>query len=105
MSRGGTIENIYITRVKADSVRNVLAADLNWNPQYSYSTLPEEYSHQEIPEHWKTLLTPVVPEEKGYPKFRNVYLSHIKADQCKGIYLRFRMERYITLGELLPICH
>ena len=83
MSRGGTIENIYITRVKADSVRNVLAADLNWNPQYSYSTLPEEYSHQEIPEHWKTLLTPVVPEEKGYPKFRNVYLSHIKATNVR----------------------
>lgn len=45
--------------------------------------MPEEYSHQEIPEHWKTLLTPVVPEEKGYPKFRNVYLSHIKATNVR----------------------
>ncbi|QNL39764.1 glycoside hydrolase family 28 protein [Bacteroides sp. OF02-3LB] len=83
MNRGGIIENIYITRVKADSVRNVLAADLNWNPQYSYSTLPEEYSHKEIPEHWKILLTPVAPEEKGYPKFRNVYLSHVKATNVR----------------------
>ncbi|GAA6258495.1 hypothetical protein F070042J6_43470 [Bacteroides sp. f07] len=83
MNRGGTIENIYLTRVKADSVRNVLAADLNWNPQYSYSTLPEEYYHKEIPEHWKILLTPVAPEEKGYPRFRNVYLSHIKATNVR----------------------
>ena len=83
MNRGGIIENIYITRVKADSVRNVLAAALNWNPQYSYSTLPEEYSHKEIPEHWKILLTPVAPEEKGYPKFRNVYLSHVKATNVR----------------------
>ncbi|WP_294546503.1 glycoside hydrolase family 28 protein [uncultured Bacteroides sp.] len=83
MNRGGIIENIYLTRVKADSVRNVLAADLNWNPQYSYSTLPEEYYHREIPEHWKILLTPVAPEEKGYPRFRNVYLSHIKATNVR----------------------
>lgn len=83
MNRGGIIENIYLTRVKADSVRNVLAADLNWNPQYSYSTLPEEYYHKEIPEHWKILLTPVAPEEKGYPRFRNVYLSHIKATNVR----------------------
>lgn len=83
MNRGGAIENIYITRVKADSVRNVLAADLNWNPQYSYSKLPEEYSHKEIPEHWRVLLTPVAPEEKGHPKFRNVYLSHVKATNVR----------------------
>lgn len=83
MNRGGTIENIYLTRIKADSVRYVLAADLNWNPQYSYSTLPKEYSHKEIPEHWKVLLTPVAPEEKGYPKFRNVYLSHVKATNVR----------------------
>lgn len=83
MNRGGIIKNIYLTRVKADSIRNVLAADLNWNPQYSYSTLPEEYYNKEIPEHWKILLTPVAPEEKGYPRFRNVYLSHIKATNVR----------------------
>lgn len=43
MNRGGTVENIYMTRVKADSVKYVLAVGLNWNPKYSYSALPEEY--------------------------------------------------------------
>ena len=79
MNRGGTIENIYMTEVKAENVRHVLAADLNWNPSYSYSTLPKEYEGKEIPEHWRIMLTPVTPPEKGYPRFRNVYVSKVKA--------------------------
>ena len=67
MNRGGIVENIYMTKVYADSVKNVLAADLNWHPSYSYSTLPPEYEDREIPSHWITMLTPVEPKEKGYP--------------------------------------
>ena len=47
MNRGGTIENIYMTRVSAENISQVLAADLNWNPSYSYSTLPKEYEGKE----------------------------------------------------------
>lgn len=83
MNRGGTVENIYITRVEADSVSNVLGADLNWHPKYSYSKLPVGYEDKEIPAHWKVMLTPVEPKEKGYPHFRNVYFSHVKAMQAK----------------------
>lgn len=79
MNRGGTVENIYMTQVIADSIRHVLAADLNWNPSYSYSTLPAEYKGKEIPEHWTVMLTPVTPKEKGYPHFRNVWLSDVTA--------------------------
>lgn len=80
MNRGGTVENIYMTRINAKNVQQVLAADLNWNPNYSYSILPKEYEGKEIPEHWKVMLTPVNPPEKGYPHFRNVYLSDVKAE-------------------------
>ena len=83
MNRGGTVENIYMTRVKADSVKYVLAVGLNWNPKYSYSALPEEYKGKKIPSHWVTVLTPVEPKEKGYPYFRNVYFSNIQADRAK----------------------
>ncbi len=83
MNRGGTVENIYMTRVKADSVKYVLAVGLNWNPKYSYSALPEEYKGKKIPSHWVTMLTPVEPKEKGYPYFRNVYFSNIQADRAK----------------------
>lgn len=79
MNRGGTVENIYMTQVVADDVRHVLAADLNWNPSYSYSTLPREYEGKTVPEHWTVMLTPVEPKEKGYPHFRNIYLSDVKA--------------------------
>jgi len=79
MNRGGVVEKIYVTDVEADSVRTVLSIDLNWNPSYSYSTLPEEYEGQEIPSHWKTMLTKVEPEEKGYPYMRNIYLSNVKS--------------------------
>jgi Endopolygalacturonase len=83
MNRGGTVENIYMTDVKADSVGSVLAVDLNWNPSYSYSTLPEKYVGKEIPEHWKTMLTQVIPAEKGYPHFKNVYFWNVKAKNSK----------------------
>lgn len=79
LNRGGLVENIFMTDVVADSVKTVLVADLNWNPSYSYSTLPEQFIGKDIPEHWKVMLTPVEPKEKGYPQFRNVYLSNVKA--------------------------
>lgn len=82
MTRGGTVENIYMAHVEADSVRNILAADLNWNPSYSYSTLPPEYEGLEIPEHWQVMLTKVEPKEKGYPHFRNIWLGEVKATAC-----------------------
>lgn len=80
LTRGGFVEQIYMTDVEADSVRHVLAADLNWNPSYSYSKLPGKYEGEEIPPHWKVMLTPVEPEEKGHPRFRQVYLANVKAD-------------------------
>lgn len=51
MNRGGTVENIYMTRVEADSVTHILSVDLNWNPKYSYSALPKEYEGKDVPEH------------------------------------------------------
>ncbi|MDL2243380.1 glycoside hydrolase family 28 protein [Bacteroidales bacterium OttesenSCG-928-J19] len=79
LNRGGFIENIYLTDVEADSIARVIEAGLNWNPSYSYSKLPEEYVGQPIPSHWETMLMPVEPEERGYPSFRNIYLSNINA--------------------------
>lgn len=79
LNRGGVVENIFMAHIVADSVQHILAANLNWNPSYSYSTLPKQFRGKEIPEHWKVMLTPVMPKEKGYPIFRNVYLAHVKA--------------------------
>lgn len=100
MTRGGTIENIYVTQVEAENVRRIFGADPNWNPKYSYSTLPEIYKNKEIPEHWKVMLTPVTPPEKGFPHFRNIYLSQVKATNVQefisasGINDSLRLENF-----------
>lgn len=83
LNRGGVVEHIYMTRVEADSVTYVLSADLNWHPSYSYSKLPEEFEGKEVPAHWKVMLTPVTPEEKGHPTFRSIFLSQVKATAVK----------------------
>ncbi|PRD54808.1 exo-poly-alpha-D-galacturonosidase [Sphingobacterium gobiense] len=80
-TRGGTVEHIVLENVKMDSVGVVLQVNMNWNPSYSYSKLPEGYHYNEIPKHWKTLLQPVEPAERGIPIFRNITMRNI---QIKG---------------------
>jgi hypothetical protein len=50
---------------------------MDWNPSYSYSSLPAGYSYDSIPVHWKVILQKVTPD-KGLPHFRNVYLNNLK---------------------------
>ena len=52
---------------------------MNWNPSYSYSSLPEGYDPEKIPRHWKIMLMQVEPPKKGIPEFRDVHISGIKA--------------------------
>ena len=81
MNRGGTVENIYMTQVTADHVRHVLAADLNWNPSYSYSTLPAEYEGKET---YARRIT-----DNGFVQT----ISRYRARNCKGCPLRCRCHR------------
>jgi polygalacturonase len=78
MTRGGIVEYIYMNKVVTDSVKYVFNCDMNWNPAYSYSTLPAEYKGKVLPDHWKVMLQRVEPKQ-GLPHFRNIYLSHIQA--------------------------
>jgi hypothetical protein len=56
MKRGGTVENIYIHDITMNNVGTMLRATMDWNPSYSYSTLPKEFSYVSIPSHWKVML-------------------------------------------------
>ncbi|WP_461630002.1 glycoside hydrolase family 28 protein [Labilibaculum euxinus] len=76
--RGGTIENIYMYNIQMDGVRDPFVVNLNWNPSYSNSKLPEGYNYGELPIHWKKLLG-VVPPEKGMPKFKNMFFENVHA--------------------------
>lgn len=79
-TRGGGIEDIQVENVQADGVRSFCVVTLNWNPSYSYATLPKGI--KEIPSHWKVMLEEV-PEEKGLPYIRNVSVEDCHAINVK----------------------
>lgn len=81
LTRGGGIENIYLKNIEMDGVRSAFTISVNWNPSYSYSTLPEEFKNVELPVHWNKMLTPVSPE-KGLPYIKGVYLSDINVSNA-----------------------
>jgi hypothetical protein len=64
-------------------VGNAILFTMNWNPAYSYSTLPAGYDTDSIPQHWKTMLHKVEPEEKGIPHFRDIYISGMKVRSAR----------------------
>jgi polygalacturonase len=82
-TRGGVVEDIHFRNITMDSVGNAFMYTMNWNPSYSYSKLPEGYTYETLPAHWKVMLTKVEPEEKGIPKFKDIYISNVKVKQAK----------------------
>jgi polygalacturonase len=76
-TRGGTVENIYFRNIEMDSVGNAFMYTMNWNPTYSYSSLPKGYNYDSLPAHWKVMLTKVEPESKGIPHFKDIYVSNV----------------------------
>lgn len=83
MTRGGTVEDIYLENIKMDSVGTFMEVSMNWNPSYSYSKLPKNYDIDSVPDHWRTLLKRVEPASRGIPKFRNISLYNIQVQNAK----------------------
>ncbi len=84
MNRGGTTEHIYINNIDMDEVGTVFEASMNWNPAYSYSTLPKEYEGKPIPEHWAKMLEKV-DTKAGTPYFNDVYLSNFRVKNSQSM--------------------
>jgi polygalacturonase len=82
-TRGGTVEDIHFQNITMDSVGNAFMYTMNWNPSYSYSKLPEGYTTETLPVHWKVMLTKVEPEERGIPHFKNIYVSNVKVKHAR----------------------
>jgi hypothetical protein len=79
-TRGGFAENIRIHDISLNNVSVVLRIDLNWNPSYSYASIPSGVT--DYPSYWNILTTPV-PANRGLPHIRNVELSSITASGAK----------------------
>ena len=82
-TRGGTVEDVYFNNITMHGVGNVLQVNPNWNPTYSYSTLPAGFNPDSIPVHWKKMLTHVEPKEKGIPTIQHINLFNVKATGAK----------------------
>lgn len=75
-TRGGTARDIRIHDLTLEGVAIPIHITMNWNPSYSYATLPAGL--KDVPAYWITLTTRV-PEQQGLPHFSNVHIWNIKA--------------------------
>ena len=81
-TRGGFAENIRIHDLTLEGVAIPIHVTMNWNPSYSYATIPAGVDRATMPSYWTTLTT-VVPDDKGLPHFRDVHIWNIKATGAK----------------------
>jgi polygalacturonase len=77
-TRGGTASDIRIHDLTLTGVATPISMTMNWNPSFSYATLPPGTDPKAVPPYWIPLTTPV-PAEQGLPHFSNVHIWNIKA--------------------------
>lgn len=83
-TRGGYVEDVLVRGLKMENVPLPFTFTLNWNPSYSYATIPEGMKN--VPVYWVTLNTPVMPVERGYCDFRNITIENIEVTGAARIF-------------------
>jgi polygalacturonase len=78
--RGGWAKDIRIHNLDLQGVAIPIHITMNWNPSYSYATLPPDL--KDPPPYYITLTTKV-PEDKGLPHFSDVHIWNIKSTGAK----------------------
>jgi hypothetical protein len=75
-TRGGFVEDILVRGLKMENVPLPFTFTLNWNPSYSYATIPAGIT--DVPAYWTVLNTLVLPVERGYCQFRNITIENVE---------------------------
>jgi polygalacturonase len=75
-TRGGIARDIRIHDLTLEGVAIPIHITMNWNPSYSYATIPDGI--KDIPAYWIALTTKV-QEQLGLPHFSDVHIWNIKA--------------------------
>ncbi len=75
-TRGGFVADVLIRDLKMENVSMPFTFTLNWDPSYSYPTLPG--GTQDVPSYWRVLATPVMPPERGLCEFRNITIEDVR---------------------------
>lgn len=83
-TRGGFIRDVQIFDTTMEGVTYPFTFTLNWNPRYSYATLPRDVS--KIPEHWRTLAARVEPPERGLTDVRDITIAGVRATGARRIF-------------------
>ncbi len=83
-TRGGFVEDVLVRDIRMENVPLSFTFTLNWNPSYSYATIPKDVKN--IPPHWVALSTPVIPAERGLCEFRNITIENVEIVGARRIF-------------------
>lgn len=83
-TRGGFVEDVLIRDIQMENVPSPFTFTLNWNPSYSYATIPKEVRNP--PPHWIVLSTLVTPPERGFCEFRNITIENVEVVGASRIF-------------------
>jgi polygalacturonase len=79
-TRGGWADNVRIHDLQLDGVAVPVQITMNWNPSYSYATIPPGLT--DVPSYYQVLATPVPPGQ-GLAHFHNVHIWNVQATGAK----------------------
>jgi polygalacturonase len=83
-TRGGYVSDVLIRDIKMENVPLPFTFTLNWNPSYSYATIPKEIKNP--PAHWVVMNTPVLPAERGYCEFSRIRIENVEVTGAKRVF-------------------
>ncbi len=83
-TRGGYVQDVIVRGLKMENVPLPFTFTLNWNPSYSYATIPD--GMKDVPEYWRVMNTPVLPVERGYCLFRNIRIENVEVTGANRIF-------------------
>jgi polygalacturonase len=83
-TRGGYVADVLVRDTTMENVPLPFTFTLNWNPSYSYATIPKDV--RQVPPHWIALSTPVTPPERGFCEFRDIRIEGVQAVGAKRVF-------------------
>ena len=83
-TRGGFVEDILVRGLKMENVALPFTFTLNWNPAFSYATIPA--GTKDYPSYWTVMNTPVLPVERGYCDFRDIRIENVEITGATRIF-------------------
>jgi len=83
-TRGGFVEDVLIRDLTMQGVLLPFTFNLNWNPTYSYASIPKDVKN--VPASWTVITAPVVPAERGLCEFRNITIEDVDIIGARKIF-------------------